>query len=148
MSRALPLTGVPGRMTRRLLATTLIGLGLSVFLGALVARQFAIADDDPAGRATAYLIGGIVLAVLCVLASGLLRTRYGVTVGWILLVLTLLSAVLLPPMAVIALVFGVLWWIALTQGDRVDQLIAQGQGPPAGASTMPDDVTDQPNEER
>lgn len=124
MTSALPLSGVPGRMTRRLLATTLVGLGLSIFLGGLVARQIEVAAADPDGRATPYLVGGIVLAVACVVASGLLRRPFGVTIGWLLLVLTLASTVVLPAMALIGLVFGGLWVLALTQGRRVDEIIA------------------------
>lgn len=120
MPSKLPLTGVPGKMTRRLCATTLGGLGMATFLGGLVARQLAVADGDPGGRATTYLVVGCVLAVLCVAAAGLLRRPYGVTLGWGLLAATLVSAVMLPAMAAIALLFGVLWVLSLTQGHRLD----------------------------
>lgn len=151
MSSARSLSGVPGRMTRRLAAATLVGLALSVFLGALVANRIAVADGDPDGRATAYLVGGIVLAVLCLLASGLLRRPHGVTAGWIVLGLTLLSAIVLPAMAFVALLFAVLWVLSLTQGGRIDVLIAQASQPPPetepGAAGQPD-TDNQHDEER
>lgn len=123
--RALPLTGVPGKMTRRLAAVTLAGLGMTVFFGALVARQFAVAAGDLDGRATTYLLGGTVLGLVCVLTAGLLRRPWGVTLGWVLLVLTAASAVVLPAMAIVALIFGGLWVLSLTQGYKMDRLTLQ-----------------------
>lgn len=116
---------LPGKMTRRLAATTLIGQGMTVFFGGLVARQLEVAADDPDGRANTYLIGGIALAVLCILVSGLLRRRWGIWLGWGVQVLTLVSALALPAMALVAIIFGGVWWLCLSQGHKVDQLTAE-----------------------
>ncbi|MGB7449530.1 MAG: DUF4233 domain-containing protein [Ornithinimicrobium sp.] len=116
---------VPGRMTRRLAGVALLGQAMTVFFGALVARQFAIAGDEPEGRATVYLVGGVGLAGLCVLASGVLRRRGGVLLGWSAQVLTLASALVLPAMAIVALIFGGLWWMCLAQGGKIDDIRAQ-----------------------
>lgn len=117
-------------MTRRLAATTLIGQGMTVFFGALVARQLEVAVDDPDGRADVYLVGGIVLAVLCIVVSGLLRRRWGIWLGWGMQVLTLASAVVLPAMAIVAVIFGGVWWLCLSQGHKVDQLTAEWASAP------------------
>ncbi len=109
-------------MTRRLAATSLIGQAMTVFFGGLVARQLEVAAGDPDGRATTYLVGGIALAVLCILVSGLLRRPGGVWLGWGVQALTLATAVVLPAMAVVAVVFGALWWLCLSQGRKMDQL--------------------------
>lgn len=117
-------------MTRRLAATTLIGQGTTVFFGGLVARQLAVAAGDPDGRAQSYLLGGIVLAVLCVLVSGLLRRRFGIWLGWLVQALTLATAVVLPAMVVVAAIFGALWWLCLSQGHKMDQLTQQRASAP------------------
>jgi hypothetical protein len=119
--RALPLTGVPGKLTRRLAAMTLAGQAVAVFLGALVAWQLTVADGDP-DRGQTYLVGGCVLAVLCLLVSGLMRRPFGVTLGWAVQLLTLASALVLPAMLVVAVIFGGLWVLALWQGPRAEEL--------------------------
>lgn len=110
----------PGTLTRRLCSSTLLGQAMAVFFGALVAWRLAQATDDP--RATAYLVGGVGIAVLCVVAAGAMRSRVGIVLGWVAQVLTLASAVVLPAMIVVGLIFGGLWWMCLTQGRRMDQL--------------------------
>lgn len=122
--RALPLTGVPGRMTRRLLAMTLIGQALAVFFGALVARQLAVADGAT-DQADTSLILGCVLAVLMVLISGMLRFPFGITLGWVAQLLTLASAIVLPAMLAIVVIFGGLWVVSLVQGHKMDSLTEQ-----------------------
>lgn len=121
---SLPLTGVQGKMTRRLAAMTLFGQGLAIALGALVARQLAVAggEDD---RGSTYLVGGLILAVIAIVVSGLLRRPWGVTAGWLVQLLTFASAVVLPPMIAIGVIFTSVWVLALTQGTRMDELTAR-----------------------
>lgn len=121
----LPASRVPGTMTRRLAAASLLGQAMTVFFGGLVARQLEVAAGDPEGRADAYLAGGSALALLCILTSGLLRRPFGVWLGWAVQLLTLATAVVLPAMAVVALIFGSLWWLCLSQGRKMDELTAQ-----------------------
>ncbi|MGB6020691.1 MAG: DUF4233 domain-containing protein [Ornithinimicrobium sp.] len=122
---AVPFLAVPGKFARRLAAVALLGQAMTVFFGGLVARQLSVADGDPDGRASTYLIGGCALAVLCVLASGLLRRPGGVLLGWAIQVLTLLSALVLPAMVAVAAIFAGLWWLCLSQGTKMDQMSAQ-----------------------
>lgn len=114
---------IPGTLTRRLCATTLLAQAMSVFFGALVAWRLAQTTGDP--RAAAYLWGGLALTALCVLAAGALRGRWGVRLGWLVQFLTLAAGVVLPAMLVVAGLFGFLWWLCLTQGIRMDALTAQ-----------------------
>lgn len=116
---------VLGKMARRLAAVSLLGQAMTVFFGGLVARQFEVAAGDPEGRANVYLAGGIGLALVCILASGLLRRPSGVWVGWGCQVLTLASALVLPAMAIVAVIFGGLWWLCLSQGRKMDELTAR-----------------------
>lgn len=119
------LLAVPGKFARRLAAVSLIGQAMTIFFGGLVARQFAVADGDPDGRATAYLIGGSALALLCILTSGLLRRPGGALLGWIVQGLTAASALILPAMIAVAVIFTGLWWLCLSQGKKMDDMSAQ-----------------------
>lgn len=113
----------PGILTRRLCAATLLAQAIAVFFGALVAWRLGDVSGDP--RATTYLWAGVAIALLCLVAAGALRGRAGVALGWLAQALTLASAVVLPAMLVVAVIFGGLWWASLTQGRRMDQITAQ-----------------------
>ena len=113
----------PGILTRRLCGATLLAQAMSVFFGALVAWRLADVQED--GRAQLYLWGGVAIALLCVLAAGLLRRPAGVALGWLAQVLTLAAAVVLPAMLAVGLIFGLLWWLCLSQGRRMDAITAQ-----------------------
>ena len=108
---------------------------MSVFFGSLVARQLTRVDGST-DRAQVYLWGGIGLAVLCVLAAGMMRSRVGVQLGWLCQLLTLAAAIVLPAMLIIVLIFGSLWWVCLTQGMKMDELTAQRD-----AAALADDNT-------
>jgi Protein of unknown function (DUF4233) len=117
--RSLPFYGVPEKMTRRLAAVVIGSQGLAVFFGALVARGIAAADRE--STAGGLLLVGSVFAVVCVLAAGLMRRPWGVTLGWVMQVATLLSALVVPMMLVVGLVFLALWVTALVQGVAMDE---------------------------
>lgn len=108
----------PGILTRRLCGATLLAQALSVFFGALVAWRLAQAYNE--GRADVYLVGGVALALLCVVAAGALRSRHGVALGWTVQILTLASALVLPAMVIVAGIFGTLWFLCLRHGRRMD----------------------------
>lgn len=113
----------PGILTRRLCGATLLAQALSVFFGALVAWRLAQAFDDR--QADLYLVGGVALALLCVVAIGALRSRHGVALGWAVQVLTLASGLVLPAMVIVAGIFGTLWFLCLRHGRRMDAVNAE-----------------------
>lgn len=116
---ALTFYGVPGKMTRRLLAVVIGTQGLVVFFGALVARSLAAVDgSDTSGS---FMLTGSVLAVLCILDAGLLRRTWGVTMGWVLQLATVACAFVVPLMLLVGLLFGALWLTALVQGHAMDE---------------------------
>lgn len=121
--RGLVFYGRTGKFTWRMGATVLGAQSVLVFFGALVARGLAAADSS--GPATAYLIVGSVLALVCLLAAGLMRSPIGVTLGWLVQVACFASAVIVPFMALVGLIFGSLWVTCLVQGHRIDQAQAQ-----------------------
>ncbi|MEI2765720.1 MAG: DUF4233 domain-containing protein [Dermatophilaceae bacterium] len=111
--------GRTGRFTWRMGATVLGAQSVLVFFGALVARALAAAQDS--GAATAYLLVGSALAVVCLLAAGLMRSPVGVTLGWLVQLACFATAVVVPFMALVGLIFGTLWVVCLVQGHRIDQ---------------------------
>lgn len=117
--------GVGERMTRRFAGIVVGSQTLVVFLGALVAWAIARAQHNTAH--TSYLVIGLVLAVLCVVAAGTLRRPWGVTLGWIVEIATLLAGFVLPMMFVVGLMFLALWVTALVQGRKMDELTARHQ---------------------
>jgi hypothetical protein len=122
--RRFPLYGTQGKFTYRLLAMALFGQAVVLSFFALVARGNAIADgrgDD--GQRLLWV--GLGLALFALVASGLMRRPYGVTVGWLVQLLTWLSALVVPAMVGVALVFSALWLLLLAQGGKLDRIIAQ-----------------------
>jgi len=115
--------GVGGRMTRRFAGVVVGSQTLVVFLGALVAWAIAKAQHDAAH--TSYLVVGLVLAVLCIVAAGTLRRSWGVTLGWIVEIATVLAGFVLPMMFVVGVMFLALWVTALVQGRKMDALTAR-----------------------
>ena len=54
-----------------------------------------------------------------------MRRPYGVTLGWVVQALTWASAVLVPAMIGVAVVFTALWVLLLLQGSKIDRIVAQ-----------------------
>jgi len=141
MSR-LPLYGSQGKFTFRLLAMALFGQAIILSFFALVARGNAIADDRP-DDGQRLLWVGLGLALLALVASGLMRRPFGVTLGWLVQALTWASAVLVPAMIGVAVVFTALWVLLLLQGSKIDRTVAQREadadsGAAAGATPAGD----------
>jgi len=123
MSR-LPLYGTQGKFTFRLLAMALFGQAIILSFFALVARGNAIADGRP-DDGQQLLWVGLGLALLALVASGLMRRPFGVTLGWLVQALTWASALLVPAMIGVAVVFTLLWVLLLLQGSKIDRIVAQ-----------------------
>jgi hypothetical protein len=96
-------------------ATTLICEAMLVFFATLVA--YALADP----RSTSYLVVGGVLMLLCVLCAGMLRSRAGYVLGWVLQVVMIAGGFVVPMMFGIGLAFALIWFFALRIGARVDR---------------------------
>lgn len=117
------LSGPLGKFTWRMLATVLGGQGVSISLGALVARGFAMADGHE--QADTFLWVGLALAVLCLVTAGLMRTRIGLPLGWVCQVLTLAAGFIVTSMFIVGLIFLGLWVLCLVQGARIEAMMAQ-----------------------
>lgn len=122
-SRPYPFVGPLGKFTWRMLATVLGGQAVVLFFGAQVARGLAIADGD-AALGQRWLWVGAGLSVLAVLAAGLMRRPIGVTLGWLVQILTWVSAAIVPMMAIIGACFTGLWLLCLRKGYDIDSRLA------------------------
>jgi len=131
--RGLVLHGRTGRFTWRMGAAVLAGQSVAVFFGALVARALAVSQGSPSS--VLYLTAGSVLAFLCVLAAALMRGPWGVSLGWLVQLATLLSALVVPAMLLVGVMFGALWVTSLVQGHRIDALPAGRAGTAGTAGT-------------
>lgn len=116
----LVLSGVREKMTRRFAGIVIGSQSLVVFFGALVA--YAIAKSQGQSAHGTYLAVGCVIAVLCIVAAGSMRRPWGITLGWLIQLVTIASAVIVPMMLIVGLVFLALWITALVQGEKMDQL--------------------------
>ena len=135
MASALRFTGTLGKFTWRMLAVVLVGQGISISLGALVARGVAIAVGD--ARADTFMWLGLGLAVLCIVTAGVMRTKIGLPLGWLCQVLTLASALIVPTMLIVGLIFLGLWILCLYQGARIEKLMAEREAAATAATTAP-----------
>jgi hypothetical protein len=79
---------------------------------------------------------GLGLAVLCVLAAGLLRTSVGYALGWLVQVVSIALGFVVPLMFFLGVVFAALWVGAYVLGARIDReraeraLLEEGARPP------------------
>ena len=136
--RTVPLYGRQGKFTFRLLALALFGQAIIASFFALVARGNAIAAGRP-DDGDRLLWVGLGLAALSLVASGLMRSPVGITLGWLVQALTWASALLVPAMVGVAVVFTLLWVLLLVQGTKVDRIVAERErAAPADASRSGD----------
>lgn len=120
----MPFYGRQGRFTFRLLAVALLGQAIVLSFFALVARGNAIAAGNPEDGDRLLWVG-LALSVLSLVAAGLMRSPVGITLGWIVQGLTWASALLVPAMIGVALVFTSLWVLLLVQGAKADRVLAE-----------------------
>ena len=123
-------TGRLGKFTWRMLAAVLVGQGISISLGALVARGIGMAQADD--RADQFLYAGLGLALLCIVTAGLMRTPIGLPLGWLCQVLTFLTAFIVPMMLIVGLIFLALWVLCLAQGAKIERMMAEREASAAG----------------
>ncbi|MBS1905584.1 MAG: DUF4233 domain-containing protein [Actinobacteria bacterium] len=67
------------------------------------------------------IVGGAVVAIAMLVAAGLMGSRAGIVMGWILQVIVLLSAFLVPAIGLVVIIFGGMWTYAMIIGGRADR---------------------------
>lgn len=90
-----------------------------VFLGGLVIYGLRALPD---GIAPWWgIVAGAVLAVLMIGLSALLRHPWGIAAGWVLQLVVVLGAILVPALALVGLIFGGMWAYATIKGASLDR---------------------------
>jgi hypothetical protein len=69
-----------------------------------------------------------------------MRRPWGVTLGWVVQALTLASALVVPMMFFVGLLFLGIWVLCMVQGRRVDELQASRAAQGGGEPTPPASV--------
>ncbi len=102
------------------LCPAILGLEAIVLLLAILVLLSLTTVGAPGAWALAAL------ALLAVVGAGLFRRRpaVGLAVGWAVQGLAVLSALMVPAMLAVGIVFGALWWTAVHFGGKVDRLEA------------------------
>jgi uncharacterized membrane protein YkgB len=104
----------------RVLGSAVLGIeAIIVMLATLVAANGGTVERPE----LAYAAGGA-LMVAMIVTIGFLKRPWGVWVGWILQGLLLAFGFVVPSMWVVGAIFAVLWWLAVRNGRRVDELRA------------------------
>lgn len=64
--------------------------------------------------------GGIVLAIALIIVARYVTQPWGITAGWILQALVILTGFLARPMFVVGAIFALLWLVAIRLAQRVE----------------------------
>ena len=124
----------------KVLGRSVLGFeAIVVALGIPVAMQLG----PTAGRAVTVWVG-LLLVLVCLLATGLVGRPSGVAAGWVVQGLVIATAVVVPAMLVLGLVFAGLWWAAVHYGRRADALSAAARAPQSAAPAQGADPGDPP----
>ncbi|WEV79493.1 DUF4233 domain-containing protein [Janibacter cremeus] len=109
-----------GKFMWRMLAVVLGGQALVIFFGALTGRGLN-PDQEPvvAGLTPFALMSA--LAVLAVVAAGLMKRPFGPALGWVVQVLSILSGLWVTMMFLVGILFAVLYGYCQRVGRRVDR---------------------------
>jgi len=106
----------PRRSVKRMLGSIVLGFeSLVMFLAALVV--FGLGALPPA----IALVGGGLLCVALVTTAALLRHEWAFIAGWVLPVLILATAILVPLMVIVGAMFGGMWVYCMIRGAAIDR---------------------------
>jgi hypothetical protein len=110
-------SGAPRRrrsLTESLLSIVLLLEAILVFFIALTV--FGLHALPP----VTALVGGAVLALVLLLATRLVRYRWGVWVGWVLQLVLLATGLILPALYVVAVIFIAMWVYCFVRARQID----------------------------
>jgi len=104
------------RSVTELVASIVLGFEtVVVFLAALVIFGLKALPPAPA------LIGGAVFCLALFAAIGLLHTRAGIILGWVLQAAIVATGIFVPAMFVVGILFVAIWVYAMYAGGRIDR---------------------------
>lgn len=127
MSARAPRPRVPRTLAQKLGAIVLGFEAVVVFLAGLTVYGLkALPGSIPSWWG---IVGGLVLAVVMIAVAGAIARPGALIVGWVLQALVLASALLVPAIALVALIFGGMWGYATIVGARMDRRQTPPQNP-------------------
>lgn len=101
----------------------------AMIVGLAVPAGLALTDDHHG----LILWGGLGVAMVCLVAAGMLRSRAGYVLGSIVQVAVIGAGFVLPAMFLLGLLFGALWVLALVLPGRAARVQAERFPPEAAA---------------
>lgn len=111
------------------LATIVLGFeSIVVFLGGLVVYGLRVLPESVAPWWG--IVAGSVLALLMIVTTRFVRYPWGIAVGWVLQAIVALGAILVPALALVALIFGGMYAYATIKGAALDRRNAQRAAEP------------------
>lgn len=66
------------------------------------------------------IIGGLIVALAMIAVAGLITKPWAIPAGWVLQAIVALSAIFVPAILIVVLVFGGMWAYATIMGARLD----------------------------
>lgn len=66
------------------------------------------------------IVGGAVVGLACIVVAGMITKPWAITAGWVLQVIIAVSAVLVPAILLVVVIFGGMWAYATIMGARLD----------------------------
>ena len=104
--------------TQKALAS--IVLGFELFIVALFGLTiFGMSVLEP--REMGLFVGGGLALMILIGLVGMRRGRFGILVGWIVHILMLLTAFILPMSLIVSVLFSALWVYCMVRGARIDR---------------------------
>jgi len=66
------------------------------------------------------IVGGAVVGFACIVVAGMITKPWAITAGWVLQAIIAVSAVLVPAILLVVVIFGGMWAYATIMGARLD----------------------------
>ena len=66
------------------------------------------------------IVGGGVVGLACIALAGMITRPWAITAGWVIQVVIALSAILVPAILLVVVIFGGMWAYATIMGARMD----------------------------
>jgi len=66
------------------------------------------------------IVGGAVVGLACIVVAGMITKPWAITAGWVIQALIALSAILVPEILLVVVIFGGMWAYATIMGAKLD----------------------------
>lgn len=66
------------------------------------------------------IVGGAVVGLACIAVAGMITKPWAITAGWVIQVIIAVSAILVPAILLVVVIFGGMWGYATIMGARLD----------------------------